>query len=313
MANQRKVTPLIRISGENWINRVIQGDCATVLQKLPNESVDLVMTSPPYADQRKASYASIRPDKYVEWFLPIAQQLHRVLRPEGSFVLNIKERAVDGERHTYVMELILALREQGWLWTEEYIWSKENCFPGKWPNRFRDAWERCLHFTKQRKFSMYQESVMVPMGAWKQERFKTDKKPDQSRNASGTGNTFTRQVANWKDRDMAYPTNVISLPTECGNTGHSAAYPVDLPSWFIKLFTLPGGIVLDPFMGSGTTGVAAKRLDRNFVGCEVETEFAQLAATRISNDHGSDVSEQRNKSENKRSMKPETAASKKQA
>jgi len=154
---------------------------------------------------------------------------------------------------------------------------------------------------------------MVPMGAWKQERFKTDKKPDQSRNASGTGNTFTRQVANWKDRDMAYPTNVISLPTECGNTGHSAAYPVDLPSWFIKLFTLPGGIVLDPFMGSGTTGVAAKRLDRNFVGCEVETEFAQLAATRISNDHGSDVSEQRNKSENKRSMKPETAASKKQA
>ena len=102
----------------------------------------------------------------MAWFLPIAEQLHRVLKPSGTFVLNIKEPAVKGERHTHVIELILALREQGWLWTEEFVWHKKNCYPGKWPNRFRDAWERLLQFNKERKFKMNQEAVMVPVGDW---------------------------------------------------------------------------------------------------------------------------------------------------
>ena len=88
----------------------------------------------------------------MEWFLPIADELQRVLKPTGTFVLNIKERVVKGERHTYVLELILAMRQRGWLWTEEFIWHKKNCYPGKWPNRFRDAWERLLQFNLQRKF-----------------------------------------------------------------------------------------------------------------------------------------------------------------
>ena len=298
--SKKSLKPLVRVVGNNWINRIIQGDCARSLKGLPDASIDLIMTSPPYADQRKNSYTGVHPDKYVQWFLPIASELKRVLKNEGSFILNIKERAVNGERHTYVLELVLELRKQGWLWTEEYIWSKENSFPGKWPNRFRDSWERCLHFTKSKHFSMYQEAVMVPMGSWKEERFRSIKTPDLSRNPSGAGNTLTRQVANWKDRDMAYPTNVLSLPTECKNTGHSAAYPVSLPSWFIKLFTLPGDVVLDPFMGSGTTGLAAKRLDRNFVGIELEPEFAQLAANRIENDPSSDVQERRKAREEKK-------------
>ena len=298
--SKKSLKPLVRVVGNNWINRIIQGDCARSLKGLPDASIDLIMTSPPYADQRKNSYTGVHPDKYVQWFLPIASELKRVLKNEGSFILNIKERAVNGERHTYVLELVLELRKQGWLWTEEYIWSKENSFPGKWPNRFRDSWERCLHFTKSKHFSMYQEAVMVPMGSWKEERFRSIKTPDLSRNPSGAGNTLTRQVANWKDRDMAYPTNVLSLPTECKNTGHSAAYPVSLPSLFIKLFTLPGDVVLDPFMGSGTTGLAAKRLDRNFVGIELEPEFAQLAANRIENDPSSDVQERRKAREEKK-------------
>ena len=131
-----------------------------LLERLPSESVDLIITSPPYADSRKNSYGGIHPDLYVEWFLPIGSELKRVLNAEGSFVLNIKEKAVNGERHTYVLELILALKKQGWLWTEEYIWHKRNCHPGKWPNRFRDAWERCLQFNKTRDFKMNQKAVM---------------------------------------------------------------------------------------------------------------------------------------------------------
>ena len=129
------------------------GDCAVVLKELPENSIDLIFTSPPYADQRKTTYGGIRPNEYVKWFLPISKELLRVLKPTGSFVLNIKERVDNGERSTYVMELILEMRKQGWLWTEEYIWHKKNAYPGKWPNRFRDAWERLLHFNKNKKFN----------------------------------------------------------------------------------------------------------------------------------------------------------------
>jgi hypothetical protein len=127
-------------------NRIIHGDALTELAKYPADCVHLVLTSPPYADSRKQTYGGIHPDNYVQWFLPFADQFKRVLKPSGSFVLNIKEKARDGERHTYVLEIILEMRKRGWLWTEEYVWHKKNCYPGKWPNRFRDAWERCLQF-----------------------------------------------------------------------------------------------------------------------------------------------------------------------
>ena len=150
----------------NYANEILLGDCGEVLKELPDNSVDLIFTSPPYADQRKQTYGGISPNKYVAWFLPRAEQFLRVLKPTGTFILNIKERVVDGERHTYVIELILAMRKQGWLWTEEFMWHKKNSYPGKWPNRFRDNWERLIQFNKTKKFNMYQEAVMVPVGDW---------------------------------------------------------------------------------------------------------------------------------------------------
>ncbi len=88
------------------------GDSASILKTLPDNSVDLIITSPPYADQRKGTYGGIHPNKYVDWFLPITKELLRVLKPTGSFILNIKEKVVNGERSTYVMELILEMRKQ---------------------------------------------------------------------------------------------------------------------------------------------------------------------------------------------------------
>jgi len=130
------------------------GDCLDILPRIESDSVDLIVTSPPYADQRKHTYGGVSPDHYVEWFEPITAELKRVLKPKGSFILNIKERVVNGERHTYVLDLIVAMRRQGWRWTEEYIWHKKNCYPGKWPTRFRDAWERCLHFTREKQVAI---------------------------------------------------------------------------------------------------------------------------------------------------------------
>src|SRR5882724_4669152 len=259
------------------------GDSEKVLKKLPDNSVDLIVTSPPYADQRKGTYGGIHPDKYVEWFLPITRELLRVLKPTGTFVLNIKEKVVEGERSTYVMELILEMRKQGWLWTEEFIWHKKNCYPGKWPNRFRDAWERLLQFNKSRKFNMYQESVMVPMGDWAKTRLKKLSDTDKRRDNSKVGSGFGKNISNWIGRDMAYPSNVLHLATESSNKQHSAAFPKELPRWFIKLFTQPGDTVLDPFLGSGTTSVVSKEMARNSIGIEILEDYYKIAKENIDN------------------------------
>ena len=258
------------------------GDCEEILKMLPDNSVDLIFTSPPYADQRKKTYGGIHPDDYVDWFLPKAEQMLRVLKPTGTFILNIKEKVVNGERSTYVMELIIEMRKQGWLWTEEFIWHKKNCYPGKWPNRFRDTWERLLQFNKQKKFNMYQEEVMVPMGDWAKSRLKKLSETDKKRDESKVGSGFGKNISNWLNREMAYPTNVLHLATECSNKKHSAAFPEGLPEWFIKLFTQVGDTVLDPFMGSGTTNIVANRMRRNSIGIELIPEYYEMVKAQIS-------------------------------
>lgn len=260
---------------------LMSGDCARELQKIDDERVDLIFTSPPYADSRKSTYGGIHPDKYVEWFQPISKELLRTLKPTGTFVLNIKEKVVEGERHTYVIELIMAMRRQGWLWTEEFIWHKKNCYPGKWPNRFRDSWERLLQFNKTKQFLMYQDEVMVPRGAWAKNRLKNLSETDKRRDNAKTGSGFGKNISNWLDRKMSYPTNVLHLATECNNKKHSAAFPEALPAWFIRLFTKEGDTVLDPFMGSGTTVVAARNMQRNAIGIEILPEYFEMTQRRL--------------------------------
>ncbi|MDR0659863.1 MAG: site-specific DNA-methyltransferase [Prevotellaceae bacterium] len=257
------------------------GDSKKKLQKLSDNSVDLIVTSPPYADQRKSTYGGILPDDYVAWFLPISKELLRVLKPTGTFILNIKEKVVDGERSTYVLELILAMRKQGWFWTEEFIWHKKNSYPGKWPNRFRDSWERLLQFNKSKKFNMYQEEVMMPMGNWAKTRLKNLSETDKSRDNSKVGSGFGKNISNWLNRDKVYPTNVLHLATECNNKNHSAAFPEELPEWFIKLFTKENDVVLDPFMGSGTTLFVANKMKRNSIGIDIIPEYYKMVKDRF--------------------------------
>jgi DNA modification methylase len=261
--------------------KIVLGDCLEKLKDMGDNSVDLIFTSPPYADQRKNTYGGVHPDKYVEWFLPISEELLRVLKPTGTFILNIKERVVSGERHTYVIELILEMRKQGWLWTEEFIWHKKNCYPGKWPNRFRDSWERLIQFNKTKHFKMYQEKVMVPTGEWAKTRLKRLSDTDKIRDESKVGSGFGKNISNWLNREHAYPTNVLHLATECGNKNHSAVFPEALPSWFIKVFTKEGDWVLDPFLGSGTTCKASQRLLRNSIGIELHQDYYEIALEDI--------------------------------
>ena len=265
---------------------VILGDCLDVLKKLDSNSIDLIVTSPPYSDQRNSTYGGTKADKYVGWFLPITAELLRVLKPTGTFILNIKEKVSDGERHTYVLELILEMRKQGWLWTEEFIWHKKNCYPGKWPNRFRDSWERLLQFNKDRKFNMYQDEVMVPTGDWAKTRLKKLSETDKIRDKSKVGSGFGKNISNWIGRDMAYPSNVLHLATESSNKKHSATFPKELPRWFIKLFTKPYDKILDPFLGSGTTSIVAKEMARSSIGIEILEEYYKIAKENVADIQG---------------------------
>ena len=261
--------------------KIILGDCKELLKTFSENSIDLIVTSPPYADCRKNTYGGIKLKDYVEWFLPISKELLRVLKPDGTFILNIKEKAADGERSTYVLELILALRKQGWLWTEEFIWHKKNCYPGKWPNRFRNAWERLLQFNKTKNFTMYQEKVMIPIGDWANGRLKNLSATDKTRDNSKSGSGFGKNISNWLSRDKVYPTNVLQFATVCKNKNHSAAFPKELPEWFIKLFTKKYDWVLDPFLGSGTTAEVAQRMERNSIGIEIVPEYVEMARIKV--------------------------------
>ena len=258
----------------DWQNKILLGDCLDVMKHLPANSVDLVVTSPPYADARAHTYGGVKPQDYIDWFAPRAEQIHRILKPTGSFVLNIKEKTVDGERHLYVLDLIRHLKlETGFLWIEEYIWHKTTSMPGKWKYRFRDAWERIIHFSKTKDLKMNQEAVMQPISGWTQQRLSNMSENDRSRQNSGTNPKTGRRMSAWVGRDKVYPSNVLHKPPICHNTGHSAAFPEWLPEFFIQLFTDEGDTVLDPFSGSGTTYRVARAMKRKATGIEIVKDY----------------------------------------
>ena len=249
------------------------GDCLDVLREFPADSIDLIVTSPPYADARKHTYGGVSPDQYVDWFCERGKEMLRVLKPTGSFVLNIKEKAVEGERHTYVLDLILTLkRDVGFRWVEEYIWHKTTAAPGKWKYRFRDTWERLIHFSKTRDLKMNQDAVKVPVGEWTKKRLANMSANDMARQESATKSKIGRRISAWEGKDSVYPTNVLHRSPVAHNTGHSAAFPEWLPEFFIALFTDKGDLVLDPFLGSGTTARVAQRMGRIAIGVELNRE-----------------------------------------
>lgn len=122
---------------------------------------------------------------------------------------------------------------------------------------------------------------MVPMGDWADRRLKNLSATDKVRDPSKVGSGFGKKISNWIGREMAYPTNVLHLATETRNRNHSAVFPEGLPEWFIKLFTVDGDWVLDPFMGSGTTMRVAQKMHRNSIGMEIMDEYYYLAKGQI--------------------------------
>ncbi len=265
----------------NYKAEILLGDSREVLKRFPDGYFNLIVTSPPYADARKKHYDSIRPDNFPEFMLSFNDEFWRVLADDGSFVLNIKDKVVNGVRHRYVWHTIEAFSQKGWNCIDDYIWIKPNAMPGYWNTRFRDEWEYCFHMTKQKKFVMHQDAVRKPMGGWAEKRLANLTGKSTTRHNSENNSGFGRDLRNWKNKEMVLPGNTISVALVGKNMGHPAAFPVGLPEFFIRLFTKIGDNVLDPFAGSGSTGVAAKMLGRNVVLIDTKKEYVQVMIDRL--------------------------------
>jgi site-specific DNA-methyltransferase (adenine-specific) len=260
--------------------RIICGDSRDVLHSL-SEKANLIVTSPPYADARKLHYDSIPPNEFSDWFLTFSKVFWKALDSQGSLVLNVKDKVVKGVRHRFVWETVSKLQTEGWKSVDDYIWQKSNPVPGYWPNRLRDGWEYCFHLAKTTQPKMYQSHVKVPIGGWTEARMSNLKGKDLSRHNSENGSGFGRDLREWVGKRKVLPTNVISLPLVGKNFGHPAAFPISLPAFFISLFTQKYNLVVDPFGGSGSTGIAAINLHRNSILIDNNKAYCRAAYKRI--------------------------------
>jgi site-specific DNA-methyltransferase (adenine-specific) len=259
------------------INRIHNVDCVEGMYKLADNSVDLVVTSPPYADRRKSTYGGVTADVYNDWFIEIAHEIKRVLKPSGSFFLNIKPHCDRGERVLYVYDLILALkREVGFRFVDEFAWTK-NGMPGKFNGRFKNAFEPVYHFALEKGYTFNPYEVATEVSKESLKRYER-KAGGKTRNGSGLNVGFNGST-------KCLPSNHLHLPQKSNQhtlqAKHPAVFPVELPEFFIKAFSNEGDIVLDPFMGSGTTAVAAVNNNRKYIGFELSEEYIEIANKRL--------------------------------
>ncbi|MCA1614822.1 MAG: site-specific DNA-methyltransferase [Acidobacteria bacterium] len=259
---------------------VVCGDSREELRACVGQA-DLIITSPPYADARHRHYDSVHPDEFADWFMTFHEPFWNALKPSGSLVINIKDKVVGGVRHRYVWHTIEALSRAGWLCIEDYLWHKTNPMPGYWPTRLRDGWEYCFHLSRSKRPYMNQAAVRKPVGDWVESRLAKLGDNDKSRQNSANASGFGRDISKWVNKQTVLPSNVLSLPLVGKNKGHPAVFPIDLPLFFIRLLCPEGGLVIDPFGGSGTTGLAALAAGRRSLLIDNNEQYCRAAVKRL--------------------------------
>lgn len=264
------------------LGRLVVGDCLELLKQLPAESVDLVVTSPPYDGQSKYGNGErYERDWYHGFFLTVTSELKRVLAQDGSFILNYRSKRNNGERGTLQYELVLWLRDQGWNFCEDFVWGKPSPPPGRWNRHLKDAVEYCFQFSKGREWKFFPENVLQP-ARWDRADVERRKKLAHNfvRVNAPSGHGRHRVQAG---PDMVRPSTLLNFEPEFdpNPTGHPARFPIDLPNFFIKLLTQPGHLVLDPFAGTGTTALASELLGRRWIAAELDPKYAEILPRRL--------------------------------
>ena len=262
------------------LNKIYQGDSLELLKQLPDNSIDLVITSPPYADLKTyIDFKGVLADDYVDWFIPYCREIERVIKPTGSFILNINDKVENGFRHPYVFDLISRLhRETGLKMFERLFWNKMKSLPNR--SRFGDRIEYLFWFAKSKDFYFNIDEMRTE---YSEKSIKRMKKPLKKRYAR-TDNDDNLDYKDWAPNPKgALPTTIVNISSESKRIAdnHVAVYPVDLVKYFIGGATREGDLVLDPFMGTGTTGVASSLMNRNYIGFEMQEDYIRLAESRI--------------------------------
>lgn len=249
------------------------GDCIEVMRGLPAESVDAIVTSPPYAMQRKGTYGGVAEADYPAWTVAWMTEAQRLLKRDGSVIINIAPHVKGGILSDYVLRTRLALRDAGWAEVAEMIWHKTNAMPTGSPNKPRRSWESLLWYAKHGQ--PYANA-------------KANGTPSTRATAVHTYGQHTRQDAwsHYAGGSNATPAvnrcpDVVSMSKGREATGHPAPYPADLAEWCGKLICPPGGTILDPFSGSASTGVAAIRNGWHYIGIDAVEEYVTSSSERL--------------------------------
>ena len=254
---------------------IYHGDCAEVIASLPDESVDCVVTSPPYAEQRATTYGGIPEADYPAWTVGWMEPLKRVLKPRGSVIINIRPHVKSGGISDYTLRMRMGLREAGWTEVDELLWIKPDAPPMGRIDRPRRSWES-LHW-----FGLSGDVWCDPQA--------------NGSSSKRLGLTGGKAQANGWDHVNGYatPTEGVARsqdyavfgtglnPRAGDDTNHPAPYPTQLAAWSIRLVCPPLGTVLDPFSGSGSTGVAAIQEGRRYIGIDLAEEYAAMSARRV--------------------------------
>ena len=287
--------------------KILTGDCFELIKDIPDNSIDLVITSPPYADiiSYGKDVSVKKSTDYVNWILPLFKEIHRVLKPSGSFILNINDTCKDGYRNIFIYELIYRNSiETPLKLYDTYFWHKKNGIPNGSKKRFRNNTEFIFHFckdTKQMRF--YMDRVLQEPTETTKKRYELPKYNNQGEVIDGIRNrtkvVWVRKTSmkvdenGVKDPDLVRrevpelvrPDNVFRFSTASSSRDnvirHPAPYHKELPSYFIKLLTDEGDSILDVFSGIGTTGVSCRELNREYIGMELNEKYAEFSKQRI--------------------------------
>ena len=249
-----------------------EGDCIDVMRTLAAESIDAVITSPPYAMQRKATYGGVPEADYPEWTVAWMREVRRVLKPDGSVIINIRPHVRNGQISDYTLRTRLALRGDGWAEVEELIWHKKGGAPLGAVKRPRRSWESLHWFAKHGRPFCDPKAAGAPSA--------------RVGIAGGRSGEHIRSNVSELREGIARVPDVVTMSTRANENDsdlnrHPAPYPPALAEWIAKLVCPPGGAILDPFNGSGSTGVAAIRGSWSYVGIDAVPEYAAMSRKRL--------------------------------
>jgi DNA modification methylase len=264
------------------LGSLVIGDCLSILSQLPDESMDLVVTSPPYDGQPKYGNGErYERDWYEGFFLKVTAEVLRTLKPHGSFVLNYRSKRHGDERGTLQYELVFRLREQGFLFCEDFVWGKPSPPPGRFNRFLKDAVEYCFHFAKTAKWQFFPEHCLRPARWDAKDRERRKKLPHNYVRVNEPSGQGRKRVQ--AGPDMVRPSTLLALEPEFSPnpTRHPARFPLQLPMFFIQLLTQPGQLVFDPFAGTCTTALAAETLQRRWLVTELDDKFAGILPERM--------------------------------